>query len=217
MYTLIRKLCTRALMHAHPPGIRSLAHRTRDGSRCTATTWWLDVRRASFQLLSPSTATRCVRAMSRALSLSLLRGALSLSRALPLSLARAPSFLRALPLSLARALPFSLARAPSLLRALSLARAWARSLCVDTFECVCVCVYVYVYVRVCMCACVYVCVCAAGVLCVPARAREENRHAHVLQGHARGQDGRQEGPPLLPYLQGHFWLTKPFGCLNPKP
>ena len=92
--------------------------------------------------------------MSRALSLSLLRGALSLSRALPLSLARAPSFLRALPLSLARALPFSLARAPSLLRALSLARAWARSLCVDTFECVCVCVYVYVYVRVCMCACV---------------------------------------------------------------
>jgi len=95
--------------------------------------------------------------MSRALSLSLLRGALSLSRALPLSLARAPSFLRALPLSLARALPFSLARAPSLLRALSLARAWARSLCVDTFECVCVCV--------CMCMCMCVCVCVRVCMC----------------------------------------------------
>ena len=169
MYTLIRKLCTRALMHAHPPGIRSLAHRTRDGSRCTATTWWLDVRRASFQLLSPSTATRCVRAMSRALSLSLLRGALSLSRALPLSLARAPSFLRALPLSLARALPFSLARAPSLLRALSLARAWARSLCVDTFECVCVCVCV------CVCACVYVCVCVCVRVCCRCAMRSSTR------------------------------------------
>ena len=48
-------------------------------------------------------------------------------------------------------------------------------------------IHVHLHVFVCVCVCVCVCV-SAGVLRVPARAREADRHAHVLRRHAAGQD-----------------------------